>query len=152
MRLPCYLELLTGAEQTLAQAYRTVAEGHRADADVDYMCRSFAQQSDAHIASLIPVCDRYAYAREEPETERLYPPEFGPARGGPIGLLRDLAELHQLATFTECTWELVGQAAHGVRDRDLIDLCAESDSHLNGQLAWLRMRMKTEAAQALLAA
>jgi hypothetical protein len=73
-------------------------------------------------------------------------------RHGPIGLLRDLQDLHQLATLAASTWDLVAQAAHGVRDHDLISLAAKCEPDITAQLAWLRMRMKAEAPQALLVA
>lgn len=68
-------------------------------------------------------------------------------RHGPIGLLRDPQDLHQLATLAASTWDLGAQAAHGARDHDhdLTSLAAKCEPDVTAQLAWLRMRMKAEA-------
>lgn len=146
MRLPHFLAMLAGAERTLAQAHRTVADGHAAESDVAFTCAAFARLCDTRADALTPARDRYASVGG-PEPDRLHPPAAGPGRAGPIGLLRDLVELHQLATLVQTTWELVDLAAYGARDRDLISLAAESAPQLHTQLAWLTTRMKAEAAQ-----
>lgn len=69
-----------------------------------------------------------------------------------MGLLRDLQDLYQLANLIEVTWTLVGQAAYGARDPDLIDIVERCDRGTTAQLAWLRMRMRAAAPQTLLVA
>lgn len=86
------------------------------------------------------------------EPERLRPPGFEATRSGSLGLLRDLAELIQLATFVQTTWELVEMAGYGARDVELLELASRCDGEVSRQLAWARGRMKEEAAQALVAA
>ena len=39
-------------------------------------------------------------------------------------------------------WMLIGQAAQGARDEDLVQLVVESEGETANQLAWLRTRMK----------
>ncbi len=151
MYFSTYLTLLQSAGNTLAESYRQVAIGHQVDSDVYYMCLAFARQCDAHSAALMPTVERYAHVAE-PEPERLHPLGLTAARVGPIGLLRDLQDLYQLANLVDITWTLTGQAAHGARDRDLINLVARCNKQISAQLAWLRMRMKAEAPQALLVA
>lgn len=151
MHLTTYLHLLDTAEGTLADSYRTVAEGHQGDADVYYTCRRFADDRGHYAEALGPVLARYDDA-PEPEPERLHPTGLAAARSGPVGLLRDLQDLYQLANLVQSTWTLVAQAAHGARDRDLIDLATRSDHDMTAQLAWLRMRMRAVAPQTLLVA
>ncbi|BDH59429.1 hypothetical protein MTP03_43680 [Tsukamurella sp. PLM1] len=143
--------MLARAEENLARCYRQVATAHTADADVSFACAAFAREADEHVAALAPALDRYADRAEEPP-ERLHAICPGPPRTGPIGLLRDLADLHQLATLVESTWQLIAQAAQGARDRDLIAVCGECTSRTTAQLAWLSMRQKSDAAQTLLVA
>jgi hypothetical protein len=45
---------------------------------------------------------------------------------------------------------MVGQAGHGARDRDLMDIVTRCDRQFKAQLAWLRMRMRAAAPQTLL--
>lgn len=149
--LPTYLTLLGSAEQALADSYRHVAAGHRAEADVYYTCRGFADQCVAHRDALTPVLGRYDQ-QHHAEPERLYPQGLTRARSGPVGLLRDLQDLYQLANLVNITWTLVGQAAAGARDRALLDLTVDCERDTQSHLAWLRMRMKAAAPQALLVA
>lgn len=149
VHLTSYLALLQSAESGLAGSYRHVATGHPLDFDVYYTCQSFARQCDIHWSELAPVVERYAHAAE-PEPDRLHPVGLASARGGPIGLLRDLQDVYLLANLVDITWTLTGQAAHGARDRDLIGLVTRCNQQTSAQLSWLRMRMKAEAPQALL--
>ncbi|WP_203597729.1 hypothetical protein [Actinomadura bangladeshensis] len=151
MHLPTYLTLLGSAEQTLAASYRCVAEGHADEADVHYTCLDFGHQSTRHAEELAPIARRYR-DRLQDEPDRLHPPGLTAVRPGPIGLLRDLQDLYQLASLVEITWTLVGQAAAGARDRALLDATAECGRRTAAQLSWLRMRMKAAAPQTLLVA
>jgi hypothetical protein len=151
MHLSTYLTLLSSAEQTLADSHRMVADGHADEADVHYTSQDFARRCSDHAEALAPIVSRYE-KRRQTEPDRLHPPGLVGARSGPVGLLRDLQDLYQLANLVESTWTLVGQAAYGARDRDLIDVVARCGPEITTQLSWLRMRLKAAAAQTLLVA
>jgi hypothetical protein len=151
MHLTTYLRMLHRGEETLGVSYRHVADGHPAESDVYYTCRHFAEDAARHAAALDPVLLRYERVAE-PEPDRLHPPGVTSARNGPIGLLRDLQDLYQLANFVDSTWAMVGQAGSGARDHDLIDVANRCKRELSAQLAWIRMRMKSSAPQTLLVA
>ncbi|MGH3749306.1 MAG: hypothetical protein ACRDT8_18100, partial [Micromonosporaceae bacterium] len=138
-------------ERTLIDSYRQVADGHSAEADVTHTCGLFIQQCEAHLAALQPTVDRYG---EQPQTEpeRLRAEGLPEARTGPVGLLRDLQDLFLLAAFLDITWTVVGQAAQGVPDRDLLRVVQDCQAETSTQLAWLRTRLKQAAPQALLVA
>ena len=105
----------------------------------------------AHVERLAPALSRYERQREA-EPERLYVQGLTSVRRGPVGLLRDLQDLYQLANLVDITWTLIAQAGYGARDRPLLDVVARCAPATETQLAWLRMRMKAEAPQALLVA
>lgn len=151
MHLPTYLTMLQTAERTLADSQGEIATGHAGESDVRYTCTGFARQCASHAEALAPLVDRYA-GRGQPGPDRLHSPGLTSARGGPIGLLRDLQDLYQLASLVDITWTLVGQAAAGARDRDLLDVVAWCRPEIAAQLSWLRMRMKAAAPQTLLVA
>jgi hypothetical protein len=46
-------------------------------------------------------------------------------------------------------WTLIGQAAQGARDEDLLAVVQESEGDTAIQMKWLRTRMKQAAPQAL---
>ena len=64
--------------------------------------------------------------------------------GGP-GLLRDLHDLYPLASYLEMAWMVVGQAAKGGRDQELIRTVEDCDKEMESQQQWLMTRMKAAA-------
>lgn len=151
MHLVTYLEFLQRSEQRLAQSYRVVSDGHAGDSDVHYVTARFARECDTAADALTPVRDRMQPASET-KPERLHVDGLSEPRRGPIGLLRDLQDLYQLANLVDITWTLVRQAAQGARDRELFAIADQRAEQTDAQLAWLRMRMKTAAPQTLLVA
>ncbi len=152
MKLPVYLSLLAGSEQTLADSYRQVAEAHGDEPDVHFLCLTLATQCDARRERLAAVIARYGAAPADDEPERLYAQGLGEPRTGPLGLLRDLQDVYLLASFADVTWMMVKQAAQALRDVELLDLVADSERDIEVQLRWLQSRMKQAAPQALIAA
>jgi hypothetical protein len=146
-----YLGLLHKAQVDLADAFRQVARGHRDEADVSQLCEKLARQCDAHAERLAPFSQRYSEEAPD-EPDRLYSELFGGTRGGALGLLRDLHDLYLMACECDMAWTLVGQAAQGLRDDDLIDVVQTSEGETALQLKWLRTRMKQAAPQALVVA
>ena len=151
MHLASYLGLLHLSELELARACLAVATEHGNEPDVETLCRRFADQSTAHADALAPFVDRYGEDRPK-EPERLHSELFGGTRRGGLGLLRDLHDLYLMATECEVTWALVGQAAQGARDADLLDTVERCRGEVDAQLKWLRTRMKQAAPQALVVA
>jgi len=74
---------------------------------------------------------------------------FRGTRTGGIGLLRDLQDLYLMAAECDLCWTLVGQAAQGARDEELLQVVQTCESETALQLAWLKTRMKQAAPQAL---
>ncbi|MER7811951.1 hypothetical protein OG963_01055 [Streptomyces sp. NBC_01707] len=151
MHLITYLDFLQTAEKTLGHSYELVSEGHAADADVHWTTARFYGQCAEHAETLAHIRARY----EDPSElapERLHAQGLTAVRTGPAGLLRDLQDLYQLATLVDITWQLIGQAAHAVRDRDLIHAVSDCSPDTGTQLGWLRMQMKALAPQTLVVA
>ena len=149
--LSTYVGLADHGEKTLAEALRTVADGHANAPDVFHTCHLMAGWSDRHRELLAPVVERYGEDDVE-EPERLHHDGLAAAREGEVGLVRDLQELHVLATMVQTTWTVVIQAAQGLRDRELLDVATESTQETARQLTWLNTRLKVAAPQALIVA
>ncbi|MGV9214033.1 hypothetical protein ACTFTM_19430 [Micromonospora sp. RB23] len=151
MHLAHYLGLLHRAQTNLADAFRQVAEAHSDEPDIRYLCQRQAERCDGHAERLRPFADRYA--EEAPaEPDRLHSELFRGTRTGGLGLLRDLQDLYLMAAECDITWTVVGQAARGLRDHDLIETVRECEGETAIQLTWLRTRMKQAAPQALVVA
>jgi hypothetical protein len=67
-------------------------------------------------------------------------------------LLRDLQDLHLLATLVQTTWTVLAQGAEGLRDHELLQVATHSNTETSRQLSWLVTRMKAAAPQALIVA
>jgi hypothetical protein len=151
VHLANYLGLLHQSELELAKAFLEVARTHGHEPDVHELCLRFAEQGTRHADALAPSVDRYGEDKPE-EPERLHSDLFGGTRSGGLGLLRDLHDLYLMATECEITWTLVGQAAQGARDPDLLEVVERCEGEVATQLSWLRTRMKQAAPQALVVA
>jgi hypothetical protein len=151
VHLAHYLGLLHRAQLNLADAFREVAEAHGDEADVGHLCRKLAAECEDHATRLDPFADRYGEdAPDEPD--RLHSELFRGPRSGGLALLRDLHDLYLMATECDMAWTLVGQAAQGARDRELLAVVARCEGETAIQLKWLRTRMKEAAPQALVVA
>jgi len=151
MHLAHYLGLLHRAQVNLAGAFREVAEAHGAEPDVAHLCRQQARICDRHAERLEPFARRYAEEAPD-EPDRLHSELFTGTRSGGLGLLRDLQDLYLMAAECDICWTIVGQAARGVRDQDLLRVVQACEGETAIQMKWLRTRMKAAAPQALVVA
>jgi hypothetical protein len=145
MHLITYLALAHRGEQTLADSFRTVGQGHAQHPDVLFICQALAAMSDDHVHQLAPIVDRYGEqgrGDDIEEPERRHADGLAEVRSGPVGLLRDLQDLHVLGTLVQTTWTVITQAAQGLRDRDLLAMAQQANSDTSRQLSWLNTRMK----------
>jgi len=149
--LTTYIGLADHSEQTLADSFRTIARGHARVADVFHTAHLLAGWSDDHRRALAPVIERYGEADVD-EPERLHAAGLAETRDGEIGLLRDLQDLHVLATLVQTTWTVIVQGAQGLRDRELLEVATGSNAQTSRQLTWLNTRLKVAAPQALIVA
>jgi hypothetical protein len=151
--LATYVGLADHSEKTLADSLRAIAKGHAQTPDVFHACYTLAAFSDEHRRLLAPVVDRYGEQHtgdDVEEPERLHATGLAQARTGEIGLLRDLQDLHVLATLVSTTWTVIAQGAQGLRDRQLLTVATNAGTGTARQLTWLTTRMKAAAPQALI--
>ena len=151
MHLAHYLGLLHKAEDTLSRAFGEVAAAHGDEPDVSRECERMAHECAGHVDKLRPFVDRYGEdAPDEPD--KLHADLFQGTRSGGLGLLRDLHDLYLMASQSDISWTMIGQAAQGARDTDLLDTVNACEHDTAIQLAWIRTRMKAAAPQALVVA
>ena len=151
MMLPVYLGMLHQAEQVLAESLHTLGDGHADEPDVYEATLLLAKQAEAHVQRLKPSVDRYGEQPDD-EPERLHAVALPEPRTGPLGLLRDLQDVHLVATFVDSTYRLVKQAALALRDDELLAALADCEGETAIQVDWLAMRASQAAPQALLVA
>jgi hypothetical protein len=151
MQLAVYVGMVHQGERTLADSFRQVGQGHAAEAEVAHTCRTLATWCDEHVQRLGPVADRYG-EQDVAEPARLHAEGLSETRDGPVGLLRDLQDLHLLTTLVHTSWTVIIQAAQGARDRELLAVAQSCDAETDRQLTWLTTHIKQAAPQALLVA
>jgi hypothetical protein len=151
MHLSNYLQYLLKAETNLAEGFRKIGEAHAAESDVFHTADTLAQQCEAHAEQLRPFCEEYG-KEGTTEPDRLYHELFTEVRSGGLGLLRDMQDLYVMASACDIAWTMVGQAAQGARDMELLEVVNLCEAQTTIQLKWLRTRMKQAAPQALLVA
>jgi hypothetical protein len=150
--LSTYVGLADHSEATLADSFRAVADGHAKVADVFHTCRMLADWSDQHRHDLAPAVTRYGEDQDLDAPERLHAAGLAETREGEVGLLRDLQDLHVLATLVQTTWTVIAQGAQGLRDKELLQIAESCNAGTSRQLSWLNTRMKVAAPQALIVA
>lgn len=148
--LATYVALADDSERILADSLRTLAGGRPEVHDVFHMCHTLAGMSDRHRERLRAPIERYGEDPDVDEPERLRASGVAEVRGGEIGLLRDLQDIHMIATLVRTTWLVISQGAQGLRDSELLGLAQDSMSETDRQLRWLETRMKSAAPQALI--
>ncbi len=152
MHLANYLGYLHKAELDLADGFRRVGEAHAQEVDVYHLCKALlAKQCETHAEQLKPFVDRYGEGKPE-EPEQLYHEFFDQTRSGSLGLLRDMQDLYLMANACDISWTMIGQAAQGVRDRELLEVVNSCEGETYNQLKWIRTRMKVAAPQTLIVA
>ena len=151
MHLANYLGYLHRAELDLAEGFRKVGEAHAEEVDVYHTCNTLAEQCETHTKKLQPFVERYGEEAPE-EPENLYHEFFDETRSGGLGLLRDLHDLYLMANACDISWTMIGQAAQGAWDRELLETVNTCEGQTATQIKWLKTRMKQAAPQALLVA
>lgn len=148
--LSTYVGLADRTEESLSASFRIVGEGHADVADIFHMTGTLATMSDDNRRRLAPVVERYGEDDELTAPDRLHVEGIDQARAGQVGLLRDLQDLHVLATFVKTTWLVITQGAQGLRDRQLLDVAETAMAQTSRQVTWLETRLKAAAPQALI--
>lgn len=151
MHLATYIGIVHSAEQQLARALKMVAEKHKAEPDIEHMCKKLACWSERHEKGLYPFIEKYQEDRSSAEPERLES-LFKKSRTGSLGMLRDLHDLWLLTQEVRISWKVIIQAAQGLRDKDLEEACKEFQEETNRQEIWLLTRIKQDAPQTLIVA
>jgi hypothetical protein len=151
MHLANYLGYLHQSELDLAEGFRKVGEAHSQEADVYHLTPTLAKQCEAHAEKLKPFVDRYGEEKPD-EPKKLYHELFEQTRSGSLGLLRDMQDLYLMVSACDISWTMIGQAAQGLRDPELLEIVNSCEGETYNQLKWIRTRMKVAAPQTLIVA
>lgn len=158
-KLPLVLRELHRSETSIARDLRAMADRHSADREIFHVARDIAEWSEEHIRQLAEIARRQnVRLRARPRlvqsvlstnfarrasTELARRPEPG------LVLLADLRRLHRKAAGVALDWELLGQAAQAMRQRDLLELTQRCRPHTLRQMQWAEAQLKIHSPQVI---
>jgi hypothetical protein len=158
MKIGLVLEQLHRDENDLAQELFHISERHKVGHEIYHLGRDLAKWSQQHVREIAAIATRYGQDLDpEPRsentlTERLR--EKGSrliGREGEAGLvlLRDLREVYIKACGVSADWELLAQAAQGIKHTDLLEVAQRCHPQNLRQMKWANGKLKESATQVL---
>jgi hypothetical protein len=158
MKIGIVLRELHRAENDLAHELLQASERHKVDHEVFHVARDLAVWSQRHVREIVPVARRFGEELDpEPEAELGVMERLRERGSELVGrrpetgllLLRDLRGLHLKATGVSVDWLLLGQAAQGLEDTELLDLTQRCQPESLRQATWAKAKLKESATQVL---
>jgi hypothetical protein len=158
MKIGLALRELHRSENDLVHGLLQISDRHRADHEIFHVARDLAGWSQDHVREIARVAADYG---EDLDDE----PDTGPTLAGHlldkgsalVGrasvpgllLLRDLREVYLQACGVSVDWELLAQAAQGIKHRDLLAVSERCQPQTLRQVRWANGKLKEHATQAL---
>ncbi|GEK21028.1 hypothetical protein [Cellulomonas xylanilytica] len=158
MKIGLVLRELHRSESDLAHELLQVSDRHKVDHEIFYVARDLAAWSQDHV-------------REIAQVARDYGEELDPDADGEGGvatavrdraselvgrlsipgllLLRDLREVYVKASGVSVDWEMLAQAAQGIKHTDLLDVTARCHPQTLRQVRWANGKLKESSTQVL---
>jgi hypothetical protein len=161
MKIGFGIREVSDSEQELAAALLKLGERHSADHDVYHLTRLLSRWSQGHIAALEPFADRYGakgvdadnVGRESSGPLALIREKsselLGHRQAAGMLLLRDLRQLHLLATEASLNWTILAQAAQAAKDTELLECVTLCHPETLRTVRWTLTKLKDAAPQIL---
>jgi len=149
---------LHAAENDLAAELLAIASRHDGDFEVAHVARDLAVWSQDHVRLVAEAGRRYGVELDpEPAGDPGLPERvrqgvtdrLRSSGAGRLQLLRDLRRVYVDASGVSVDWELIAQAAQGVRDRELLALTSRCHPDTLRQARWANAQLKESATQIL---
>jgi hypothetical protein len=158
VKIDLALEELHHSENELAGQLLTISDRHKADHEIFHVARDLAVWSQDHVREIAGIGRKYGLDLDpEPERDPTVLQKLRQEMSDRLGrrsapallLLRDLRSIYMDASGVSVDWELVGQAAQGVRDRELLDVVQRCHPQTLRQSKWANAQLKEHATQIL---
>ena len=152
------LRELHRAENQLAEKLLHVSDRHKVDHDIFYLAKELAGWSQEHVRLLADSGSRYGVDLDpEPRGESHLLAKARDRLSEAVGrepetnllLLVDVREIYTHASGVSVDWELVAQAAQGLKDTDLLALSKRCHPETLRQVRWANAKLKESATQIL---
>ena len=158
MKIGLALHELHRSENELAEKLLHASDRHKVDHEIHYVARDLAAWSQEHVRRLAEAAQRYDVRLDpEPRGESRTMEHVRDRMSIAVGrrpqaallLLADLREIYLSASGVSVDWELVAQAAQGVKDKHLVALSKRCHPDNLRQVRWANGKLKEAATQIL---
>ncbi|MBQ0878260.1 MULTISPECIES: hypothetical protein [Streptomyces] len=158
MKIGLLLHELHRDENDLAHELLRVSERHKVDHEIYHVARDLARWSQRHVRTLADIGERFG-ARLDPDpvdelktAERLRDKASELVGRKPqVALLqlRDLREVYIKAAGLAVDWEMLSQAAQGLKDTELLATVQSCHPDTLRQMRWANAKLKESSTQVL---
>ncbi|WP_458117082.1 hypothetical protein [Arthrobacter sp. D2-10] len=159
MKIGLVLEELHRSENDLAHELLQVSERHKVDHEIYHLGRDLAKWSQEHVREIAKIAKNYGQDLDpDPKGDLAVTKKLREKGSELIGrrsspallLLRDLREIYLKAAGVSVDWEMLAQAAQGIKHTDLLDVTKQCHPETLRQLRWANAMLKVESTQALI--
>lgn len=158
MKIGTVLKELHRSENDLAHLLLVVSDRHRVDHDIHHVARDLAGWSRSHVREIARVARDFGEDLDpEPapgnrllgKVRDLTSELTGRLSATGLLLLRDLREVYIRAAGVNSDWDLLAQAAQGIRHSGLLAVAEECHPETRRQMQWAEGKLKESATQVL---
>ncbi|WP_424347237.1 hypothetical protein [Kocuria sp. CH-021] len=159
MKIGLVLHELHRSENDLAQKLLHVSERHKVDHEIYHLARDLARWSQHHVREIAEIGRHYDQDLDpEPEGEHGLTEKLREKGSELIGrrshaallMLVDLREVYTMASGVSADWEMLAQAAQGIKHHDLLDVTQRCHPDTLRQLRWANAMLKVNSTQILI--
>jgi hypothetical protein len=152
------LKELHRSEAELARELLKVSDRHKVDHEVFHLGRDLARWSQEHVALIAEIAHDYGQDLDPDAGGPLGPLERAVEKGSELAgrmsapnllMLRDLREVYIKSAGASVDWEILAQAAQGIKHRELLALAQRCHPETLRQMRWANGKLKESATQIL---
>ena len=158
MKVGLVLEELHRSENELAHELLKVSERHKVDHDIYYLARDLAKWSQEHVREIAKIAKQYGKELDPDARDETVVMEKLREKGSELMgrrseagllLLRDLREVYLKSCGVSADWEMLAQAAQGIKHTDLLEVAQRCHAQTVRQMKWANGKIKESSTQIL---
>ena len=159
MKIGLVLHELHRSENDLALELLQVSERNKVDHEIYHLGRDLARWSQDHVREIAEIGKNYGQKLDpEPRQEFNLAEKVREAGSDILGrrsapallMLRDLREIYMKASGVSADWEMLAQAAQGIKHTDLLDVTKRCHPQTLRQMRWANAMLKVNSTQVLI--
>ena len=147
MKINNYLQYTLEREADLKEGLLSVANTHKEDAAIHFMCIKLSKWCEQHIENLKVLITRFG--EEENSEHYRIDTSLIKIRDGSLGVFRNLHDLWLMTSEIALCWTILLQCAKSLRDEELKKICIYCGSESKRQSEWCLGMIKVSASQVL---